>query len=90
MKQDELAATLAELHAELSRIEQIDPATLEMLRALTADITRLSGRKESLAGAEAEPVTSGLRRLLLKFEAEHPELSVAVGKVADALAAMGI
>jgi hypothetical protein len=31
-----------------------------------------------------------LKDLLLRFEADHPQLSVAVGRVADALAAMGI
>jgi hypothetical protein len=90
MKQDELVARLAELHAELSRTDQIDPETLEMLRTLTADVARLSGEKKPLTSAEAEPVTSGLKSLLLEFEAEHPQLSAAVGKVADALAAIGI
>jgi hypothetical protein len=40
--------------------------------------------------AEIEPVVGGLKDALLKFESEHPQLSAAVGKVADALAAMGI
>jgi hypothetical protein len=90
MKQDELVARLAELHQELSRTDQIDPETVDMLRTLTADIARLSGEQKSLAGTEAESVTSGLKDWLLKLEAEHPQLSVAVGKVADALAAIGI
>jgi hypothetical protein len=38
---------------------------------------------------DVDPVTRGLRDLLLKFEAEHPQLSAKVGQVADALAAMG-
>jgi hypothetical protein len=83
MKQDELVARLAELHQELSRTDQIDPETVDMLRTLTADIARLSGEQKSLAG-------TGLKDWLLKLEAEHPQLSVAVGKVADALAAIGI
>jgi len=37
-----------------------------------------------------EPAAGGLKDALLKFESEHPQLSVAVGKVADALAAIGI
>jgi len=90
MKQDELVARLAELHHELSRTDQVDRETVEILQTLTADIERLSGEKKSLTAAEAEPVTSGLKDLLLKFESEHPQLAVAVGKVADALAAIGI
>ena len=38
MKQEDLLATLAELHADLSRTDQVDPETIEMLRTLTADI----------------------------------------------------
>ena len=90
MKQDELVARLAELHQELSRTDQVDRETVELLKTLTADIARLSGEKKSLTAAEAEPVTSGLKDFLLKFEAEHPQMAEAVGKVADALAAIGI
>ena len=51
--------------------------------------SNVSSAAAGSTSAEAEPVTSKLRDLLLKFEAEHPELSAAIGKVADTLAAMG-
>jgi Domain of unknown function (DUF4404) len=89
MQRQELADQLAQLHAELSRTDEVDPQNLELLRKLTADIGRLLD-KNVAAGPEAEGVTSGLRDLLLKFEGEHPELSISLGKVADALAAIGI
>jgi hypothetical protein len=90
MTQDELVARLAELHQELSQTDRIDAETLELLRTLTADVARLSGEQKSLTEAEAEPVASGLKDLLLSFEAEHPQLAVSIGRVADALAAIGI
>jgi hypothetical protein len=96
MEQRELVDVLAKLHAELSKSDQVDPATLESLRTLTADLNRLLSKQGGQPGAAAakqddvEPVTRGLRDLLLEFEAEHPQLSGTLGKVADALAAMGI
>jgi hypothetical protein len=91
MEQRELVETLAKLHAELSNSDQVDPATLESLRTLTADLQRLLDRP-SAGGAPAEvrPAARGLRDLLLEFEADHPQLSDTLGKVADALAGMGI
>lgn len=90
MVRQELTAKLAELHAELSQSDQVDPASLERLRHLTGEIGRLLEHEDAADQEEAEGVTSGLKDLLLKFEADHPELSLTLGKVADALAAIGI
>jgi hypothetical protein len=90
MERQELTAKLAELHAELSRSDQVDPASLDRLRELTDEIGRLLDDEEAADRDEAEGITSGLKDLLLKFEADHPELSLTLGKVADALAAIGI
>jgi Domain of unknown function (DUF4404) len=92
MEQRELVEVLAKLHAELSKTDQVDPATLESLRALTGDMNRLLDQQGARAAqsADVEPVTRGLKDWLLEFEAQHPQLSDTVGKMADALAAMGI
>ena len=92
MDRQELVEALGKLHAQLSRSDQVDPATLESLRDLTGELNQLleehgEGAAVPVAG---EPVGRGLRDLLLEFEADHPQLSVTLGKVADALAAMGI
>jgi hypothetical protein len=92
MEQRELVELLAKLHSELSKSDQVDPGTLDTLRTLTADVNRLLDKKDAQAAApsEVEPVARGLKDLLLEFEAEHPQLSDTLGKVANALAAMGI
>ena len=92
MDQRELFETLSKLHSELSQSEQVDPAALEMLRTLTADMNRLLGKQGAAEAPpeDVEPVARGIKDLMLRFEADYPQLSVAVGKVADALAAMGI
>jgi hypothetical protein len=88
MEKQRLLQTLEQLQKELSRAERVDPETLAELETLTADIRRAVEERDAESADEVEPV-SGLRDLLLKYEAEHPQLSAAIGRVADALAAMG-
>ena len=90
MEKQHLVETLEQLHAELSQAERVDPETLELLHAVTEDIGRLLEKNKELSPADVAPVSSGIKRLLLKFEAEHPQLSATIGEVADALAGMGI
>ncbi|MGD9634837.1 MAG: DUF4404 family protein [Pirellulales bacterium] len=90
MEQHELTHKLAQLHAEISRADDVNPENLELLRKLTADISRILEQKGEAGSEDSESVTGGLKDLLLKFEADHPELSISLGKVADALAAIGI
>ncbi len=89
MENKRLVDTLKQLHVELSQAERVDPETLNLLETLTDDIERVLSKRPAETAAVAEP-TSRLRDLLLKFEAENPELATAIGKVADGLAAMGI
>jgi hypothetical protein len=90
MNNERLLETLHQLHVELSQTERVDSEVLTRLRAVTDDIERALDQHGATSAAELEPASSGLKDLLLRFEAEHPQLSVAVGRVADALAAMGI
>jgi len=89
MDKQRLLQTLEELRAELSESESVDSETLEELDQVTNDIQRQILAKESAPAKVTDPDSSGLKDLLLKFEAEHPQLSVSIGRVADALAAMG-
>jgi hypothetical protein len=90
MGNERLQSTLRQLHDELTEAEGVDPETLARLRTLTNEIERSLEKRASQSAADVEAHASGLKDLLLKFEAEHPQLSVAAGRVADALAAMGI
>ena len=90
MGNERLQSTLRQLHDELAQAEGVDPETLARLRTLMEDIERAMDRRDRQSPADVEAHASGLKDLLLKFEAEHPQLSVAAGRVADALAAMGI
>jgi hypothetical protein len=88
MQREQLQATLRRLHDELSNTEGVDPDTLARLRTITDDMQSALDERDDSASVESS--ASGLKAILLKFEAEHPQMSITVGRVADALAAMGI
>jgi ABC-type transporter Mla MlaB component len=89
MERQRLLKTLEELRTELAQTERVDPATLAKLEELTSELQHELEKPDAKRAAKIEPTTRGLKDLLLDFESEHPQLSAAVGKVADALAAMG-
>ena len=89
MEKKQLLETLDALRAEVAQASEVDPAMLAELRRLTEEIKASIDNDEDIPVDEPESGSYGLKDLLLRFEAEHPQLSVAVGKVADALAAMG-
>ena len=90
MDKQRLLQTLAELRAEVARADSVDPETAALLESAVRDLQSELEKRGVKQPADIKPASSGLKDVLLKFESEHPQLSVAVGKVADALAAMGI
>ena len=90
MDKQRLLQTLADLRAELTQAESVDPETAALLESAMRDLQSELDKRGVKQETDMEPASSGLKDALLKFESEHPELSNAVGKVADALAAMGI
>lgn len=91
-RRERLRETLAELEAELRESGPLDAELRERLERAIADA------RQALARAERERpgpddhhglidhLTDSMRR----FEADHPKLSVAVGRVVDALSNLGI
>ncbi|HEX4413843.1 MAG TPA: DUF4404 family protein [Lacipirellulaceae bacterium] len=88
MDKNRLLETLDALRAELAQSSEVDPAMLAELRQLT-DEFRQAAEPQASPVAPGNSTPSGLKDLLLRFEADHPRLTVSIGKVADALAAMG-
>lgn len=90
MEKQRLLQTLEVLRSEIAGSGSVDPETLASLESAMRELQQELDKRGAKASADIEPASSGLKDALLRFEAEHPQLSVAVGKVADALAAMGI
>ena len=88
-KTRKLQKTLEELHAELDRAE-LDAELRSELRR-TADEIR-DALASSGTTAPDLPATIGdrLRAAIERFEQEHPKLTLATGRVVDALAEMGL
>ena len=90
MDKQRLLQTLTDLRAEIAQTDSVDPETAQLLESAVQDLRIELDKLGIKPTGEALPASSGLKDALLKFESEHPQLSVAVGKVADALAALGI
>ncbi len=93
MPERRVRETLEELGRQIRAAETLtDEDRAELDRLVAAVETRLDRRDPS--GAEPEEESPSLIQRLTeaaeRFEASHPRLSAAVGRVVDALAALGI
>ena len=89
MDKQRLLETLDALRTEVAQASEVDPEMLAELRQLTDELRQSIDEEAEIEHQEDDDAPHGLKDLLLRFEADHPQFSVAVGKVADALAAMG-
>jgi hypothetical protein len=86
---EDLRRRLAELHAELERTEALDPEARAALEEVLRDIQELlsrSGGKPRRPGSLSGRLAQATRH----FEESHPKLTATLGRVVDALAALGI
>jgi hypothetical protein len=80
---------LEQLRIEIQRADTIDNRSRELLRSLLDDIEDLLARKQK-RGTQPESIIERLREAVRAFETTHPTLTGAIGRVAEALAGMGI
>ena len=90
MEKKQLQESLNALHGELSDRDAIDDKTRALLKTLSEDIDRLLDDSTENTREDVETVSDQVHDLVLKFEADHPELTAALNRVASALANMGI
>jgi predicted component of type VI protein secretion system len=89
MREQHLRQMLEQLHTELQRTDTIDDRSRELLRSVLGDIEDLLERKQK-RGRQPESIIERLREVVRTFEKTHPTLTDTIGRVADALAGMGI
>lgn len=91
MPERRVRETLDELSRQIRDAETLGPEEREELDRLVGEIEarldRDAGREDD---GEAPPLVQRLSEAAERFEASHPRLSAAVGRLVDALAAMGI
>ena len=87
MKKSILLEKLEQLRAELAASQALDKGSQEQLQSLINDIER----SVDAPPQEEEGLLSGeIQDLVLKFEADHPQITSALNQVASALANLGI
>jgi hypothetical protein len=86
MNRQPLLDKLEQLRNELAA-SQLDDKTHAQLSSLVADIERAL---ESEEGQSDEPLSAQAEDMVLKFEANHPQLTSALNQVAVALSNLGI
>lgn len=89
MEREKLRQLIGALHRELSAAESIDAESRVLLEQLSGDIEHLVST-EALSPKHRETATAQLEDAALKFETEHPKLSMVLGEIMDALGKLGI
>lgn len=87
MQREELKKRLGDLHAELEQSEDVSADTIPLLRQLSEDLDRLLDESDD---SEDSTILERMSDALLAVEARHPRVHMAVNRVSDALANLGI
>ncbi|MBW2269999.1 MAG: DUF4404 family protein [Deltaproteobacteria bacterium] len=87
MTQKPLSDELEHLHRELSEAPSLDAEARALLAELAADIERLLAED---APESTGPLADRLSAATERFEETHPKLTAVIGRLADALANLGI
>jgi hypothetical protein len=88
MPEQNLHQMLEQLHTELQNADALDDRSRDLLRSVLGDIEDLLERKKK--GTQPGSIVERLREAVIGFEKTHPTLTDAIGRLADALAGIGI
>ena len=90
MKKKHLHKTIQELHAELKRTQPADDHVRGHVERLILEIDLLKAEPGEIPSHRYQQFRERLRESVQHFEASHLSLTLAVGRVIDALSSMGI
>ena len=85
----QLRELLSQLHEELRAAQSLDPDTRRLLQELQADTAALLERGEE-GGPGRQRLRDRLAAATAGLEGTHPDVALAVAKVADILSGLGI
>jgi hypothetical protein len=89
MKNERLQSLIGTLHKELKAADSVDADSRALLRQLIQDIKDLADG-DGTSVDRVESTAGQLESVALKFESEHPKLSMTLGEIMDALGKLGI
>jgi hypothetical protein len=87
---ENLRRHLAELHAELENVDAVDAEARAALEAVMREIREVLARSEEEERRGESSLADRLRDAGRHFEESHPTLTATLGRVVDALSALGI
>lgn len=90
MDRQELHNHLQQLHNELQNVASLADEDKELLQKIESDIQSLLNAKDADLSPRYSRVNEGLRAGIERFEANHPDLTMTMGQIAEILAKMGI
>lgn len=88
MAREKLQRLIASLHEELGSAEALDDESRGMLQQLIRDIQDIASGEEP--SSESRAASGQLETAALKFESDHPKLSMILGEIMDTLGKLGI
>lgn len=88
MSEAEINQSLVTLHTEIAKLQTTDTTTKETLLALIKDVENQLQNPDSPEHKEA--TVQKLPTLIEQFEADHPQVTTALGRLLTTLSGMGI
>lgn len=89
MAREKLRRLIDSLHEELGSSKTLDEQSKVLLQQLIEDIDGIATGDASTSDA-GEAAASQVENAALKFETEHPKLSMILGEIMDTLGKLGI
>ena len=89
MPKQRLREDLVKLREELERSPEVDAEARNLVAEISRDVETLLA-DSSGTSHETQSLVDRLRSAAESFEDSHPSLTAAVGRIADALSALGI
>ena len=90
MDKQEFREQIQRLHEQLHRLESTDESQQELLQQLKGDIQAILEHKEEYERHHYDSLGKRLKEAIEKIEASHPNVTLLMGQIADALAKIGI
>jgi Domain of unknown function (DUF4404) len=90
MNKVELHQQLELLHEQLQQIDSVDERGQQLLQTLMSDIEKLINAAERDREDVSDRLGEGLKDGIELFEASHPQATMLMARVIDALHKMGI
>ena len=88
MSEAEINQSLEALHAEIGKLQTPDTQTKETLLALINDVEKQLQNPDS--DEHKDTAVQKLPTLIEQFEADHPQVTTALGRLLTTLSGMGI